>query len=139
MTKGDKRSMTKTTTARTVPVDSLVLYTDQEGTFCYKGSIDGPFAEIGFGFGRATNTVRCDVQQVAPADITVPPSDARVAVVKQAKGHYPTWKGPWLLSIDGEATGRFFNTKKEGTATGLRTVAIRDWHAATPTSEETAS
>lgn len=124
-------TMTEKTSIRDVSAGPLVIYADQEGQFDYKGGAGGPYAEIAIALSGEPRIhgLRCDPQLVAPVDTAIPASDPRVAVLKQAKGHYPTWKGPWLLILDGVPAARFFNTKKEGTATGLRTVAIRDWHA----------
>ncbi len=125
--------MTETTSPATrgVPVGTLVIYADQEGQFDYRGGADGPYAEIAIALGgTGKHGLRCEVQLVAPADTNVPASDPRVSAVKQSTGHYPTWKGPWLLFLGGSPSARFFKTRKEAIAAGLRTVAIGDWHAA---------
>lgn len=125
------------TTAREVPADTLVIYADQVGQFLYQGPSSGAYAEIGIALGgNRPHTLRCDPALVAPADTAIPDKDSRVSIGKQVA--YPSWQGPWLLlvpSADGTIEGTYHKTRRDGTATGLRALAILDWHKAAPASE----
>lgn len=120
-------------TAREVPAGTSVIYADQDGTFEYLGDSSGQFAEIGISLTRTKpHTLRCDPRLVAPADTPIPATDARITVAKQPKGSYPTWKGPWLLTVPtlaGTTRRTFHKTKREGTADGLRAMAVLGWHS----------
>ena len=114
--------------ARPVPSGTLVIYTDGVGTYRYEGPADGPFAQVSVNLAGGPHGLTCDPTLVAPADTPIPAGDDRVVVTRRERGHYPTHKGPWLLFVAGQERD-FFPTKREGTAAGLRTVAILDWHA----------
>ena len=114
---------------REVPPDTLVIYTDSAGTYLYQGPADGPYARIAFALGTdGPHGLTCDPALTAPADTPVPARDDRIVVTRRERGHYPTHRGPWLLTVAGRERG-FFRTKRDATAAGLRTVAILDWHA----------
>lgn len=115
---------------REVPIGTEVIYADQAGVFRYDGTTTGPFAEIAFSLRGDMHGLRCQAVDVAPKDTPIPASDARVMAAKQARGHYPTYKGPWLLVVADASRGQFFKTKRDAVAQGLRTVAIADWHSA---------
>ena len=115
---------------RDVPPGTLVIYTDGDGHYEYQGpTTSNAYAEVTVAVGAgAHHGLKCDPGKVAPADTPIPATDNRVVVTKQQPGSYPTHEGPWLLTVDGAARD-FFPTKRAGTAAGLRTVAILDWHA----------
>jgi hypothetical protein len=89
--------------------------------------------ETAFGFGTGgPTTVKCDPTRVAPIDTAIPVKDERVQITKYERGNYPTWVGPWHLTIpsgpDAVATS-FHKTKRDATTEGLRRLAITDYHA----------
>lgn len=71
----------------------------------------------------------CDPSHVAPADIPIPEKDDRVIVEKLPARPFPEASGPWALRIDGIDGASYYRTKRDALATGLRRVAISDWHA----------
>ncbi len=114
---------------REVPAGTLVIYTDNAGTYRYDGPADGPFTQVAMALGSAgPHGLTCDPALVAPADTPIPARDDRVVATRRERGYYPTHRGTWQLAVAGRERG-FFGTKRDATAAGLRTVAILDWHA----------
>jgi len=115
---------------REVPAGTRVIYAAQSGVFQYDGPSDhGAFEQIAITFGGGSvYGLHCDVGRVAPEGIPIPVKDDRVAIAKRERGQYPTWHGPWELSVDGHGRG-FHRTKRDAAAEGLRVAAIADWHA----------
>ena len=73
-----------------------------------------------------------DLHSVAPAATPIPVADERVRVTKsskdEARAHgvaYPS--GPWRLDLPAQNPS-WHRTKRDATTTGLRRVAIIDWH-----------
>ncbi len=113
---------------RAIPTGNTVIHTGHDGQFRWDGpSDDLRFVQIAIAYGRDLSGLRCDPRDVAPAGITIPTQDGRVAVAKVARGLHPTDK-PWLVDVASDRLG-FHKTRRGGLAAGLRTVAIRDWHA----------
>lgn len=72
----------------------------------------------------------CHPERVAPADTPIPAQDSRVTVTKRPASEKPVGAaGPWRLTLSGQGPS-WHKTKRDGTATGLRQIAILDWHAA---------
>lgn len=84
---------------------------------------------------------KCDADHVAPAAVPVPVKDDRVTVVKVSKADTPYGvAGSWRLTLPGIEHPSWHRTKRDATATGLRRLAILDWHTkpaspATPPTE----
>lgn len=79
--------------------------------------------------GRSTG-LEAPLVDVAPATVPVPVKSPRVTAAK-----VPTTAryGPrlvWCGYIDGEPVARNKSTRREALAAALRSLAIRDWHAA---------
>ena len=107
-------------------IDQLVIAWSWDEPITYHGPKDGGEGVI---IG-ATTRVYGPFHTVAPADTPLAdPKDSRIEVTKTAKGYYPTWKGPWRLTIDGR-NGGFHKTKRDALADGARRLAILDWHTA---------
>lgn len=122
---------------RPVPTGTTVIHAVHDGEFEYDGrNDDDRFTSMDLSFRRKIKGVKCHPYLVAPADTPIPAKSDRVNVTKRL----PTPHGPWLLAVDGQGLG-YHRTKRDATAAGLRTVAIRDWHASTaePTSEASAT
>lgn len=128
--------------AGTVAIGQLVITWDDEEPRAYGGPSDHPgFTEVSFGlFDGRTPVIKCDPQRVAPADTPIPARDARVTVEQRHRSERPcAAAGNWRLTLPGQLPS-WHKTKRDGTAAGLRRVAILDWHAsqaadATPASE----
>lgn len=76
--------------------------------------------------------LKAELHTVAPANTPIPAADPRVVVTQSTKdearayGHpYPT--GIWRLDLPG-TNPTWHRTKGDATATGLRRIAITDWH-----------
>lgn len=97
----------------------------------YGGPGDGPWTTLAFQVGASGLPVRhCDPAKVAPADTPIAAGDARLVVDKRARAEMPYGEsGPWRLSLPGERGPSRHRTKREAIATGLRRLAILDWHA----------
>ncbi|MEN3308850.1 MAG: hypothetical protein V7603_5052 [Micromonosporaceae bacterium] len=75
---------------------------------------------------------KCDLDRVAPADTPVSATDSRVSVEKRPRSEMPYGQpGVWRLTLPGVAHPSWHRTKRDATATGLRRLAILDWHAGT--------
>jgi hypothetical protein len=120
-----------TATAPTpVAVGDLIISWHTDSPAEYGGPSHGPLFEVIFQFGGSAHVLKCDPKDVAPADVPVPEKDARVQVAKRARAEMPYGvSGPWLLTITGTARTSWHKTRRDATATGLRRVAILDWHA----------
>lgn len=124
--------MTEATTEqpmREIELGTTVIYAGQDGEYSWAGPNDsaGSTFEVAFSYGRSGhNSLKCDPRDVAPATITILAKDDRVAVTKGRAPFYPHKE--WRATIGDTPVG-YFDTKREATAAGLRTVSIRDWHA----------
>jgi hypothetical protein len=101
----------------------------------YGGPDDG-LPALTFGLFSGRPPVRtCDLKRVAPADTPIPAQDARVTVTRRPASEKPHGAdGTWRLDLPGHRPS-WHRTKRDGTTTGLRQLAIIDWHdaqAATP-------
>ena len=122
-----------------VAVGDLVISWYDDEPVTYGGPGDRSFTTLSFEFcGRSAPVRKCDPEQVAPADIPIPATDARVNVVKRPRAEMPYGEpGPWKLTLPAAKHPSWHRTKRDGTATGLRRLAILDWHAArVPTRDE---
>lgn len=73
-----------------------------------------------------------DLHRVAPATTPIPTADPRVRVTKstkdEARAHHVTYPdGIWRLDLPG-TNPTWHRTKRDATTTGLRRLAILDWH-----------
>jgi hypothetical protein len=93
---------------------------------------DSRFTELSFGlFQGGRPVLKCPPDRVAPAGTPIPDRDDRVSVTKRTRAEMPYGEpGIWYLSLPGVEHGSWHRTKRDATATGLRQVAILDWHAA---------
>jgi hypothetical protein len=117
--------------AGTVAIGQLVITWDDDKPRQYGGPSDHPgFTEVSFGlFDGRTPTIKCDPERVAPADTPIPARDARVIVEQRDRSERPYGAaGNWRLTLPGQLPS-WHKTKRDGTAAGLRRVAILDWHA----------
>ena len=115
----------------TVAVGQLVITWDDDKPREYGGPSDHPgLTEVSFGLlARGTPVIKCDPQRVAPADTPIPARDARVTVEQRHRSERPYGAdGNWRLTLPGQPPS-WHKTKRDGTAAGLRRVAILDWHA----------
>lgn len=72
----------------------------------------------------------CDPGHVAPAGTPIPASDPRVSVAKRPRAEAPQPGYIWALTLPGLSRPTWHKTKRDATSTGLRKLAILDWHAA---------
>ncbi len=117
--------------ASTVAVGDLVITWDDDKPREYGGRSDHPgVTELSFSLrDGGTPVIKCDPQQVAPAGTPIPARDARVTVEQRPRSERPYGAaGNWRLTLPGQLPS-WHKTKRDGTATGLRRVAIIDWHA----------
>jgi hypothetical protein len=117
--------------AGTVAIGDLVITWDDDEPREYGGPSDHPgFTEVSFGLlDRRTPVIKCDPQRVAPAGTPIPARDARVTVEQRPRPERPYGAaGSWRLTLPGQLPS-WHKTKRDGTAAGLRQVAIIDWHA----------
>jgi hypothetical protein len=122
-----------------VAIGDLVISWYDDEPVTYGGPGDRPFTTLSFEFlGKSALVRKCDPEQVAPADMPIPAKDARVSVVKCPRAEMPYGEaGPWKLTLSGVMHPSWHRTRRDGTATGLRRLAILDWHAArTPMFDE---
>lgn len=72
------------------------------------------------------------MDQVAPADTAIGKRDLRVVVEKRPSSEKPgPWVGNYRLQVDlgdGRKRTDWFSKAGDAKATGLRMVAIADWH-----------
>ncbi len=110
--------------------DLVITWYDDEPVE-YGGDEDGQFSTLTFRLLDGGPPVRkCAPHQVAPASVPIPDRDPRVAVAKRSRAEMPYGAaGFWLLTLPGQQPA-WHRTKTEGTAAGLRQLAILDWHAA---------
>jgi hypothetical protein len=123
------------TPAGTAAIGDLVISWYDDEPVTYGGPADrSSFTTLSFEFLSKSAPVRkCDPDQVAPAGIPVAEKDARVSVVKCPRAEMPYGAaGPWKLTLPGATRPSWHRTKRDGTVTGLRRMAILDWHAACP-------
>lgn len=117
--------------AGTIAIGQLVITWDDDEPREYGGPSDRPgLAEVSFGLlDRRTPVIKCDPQRIAPADTPIPARDARVTVEQRHRSERPYGAaGNWRLTLPGQLPS-WHKTKRDGTAAGLRRVAILDWHA----------
>ena len=110
----------------------LVITWYDDNPVLYGGPGDGgPFTTLTFGVLDGRTPVRtCEPERVAPADTPIPARDARVTVVNRPRSEMPHGQpGTWRLALPGQPAS-WHRTKRDGTAAGLRQLAILDWHAA---------
>jgi hypothetical protein len=117
--------------AGTVATGQLVITWDDDKPREYGGPSDHPgLTELSFSLlDRHTPVIKCDPQRVAPAGTPIPAKDARVTVEQRHRSERPYGApGNWRLTLPGQPPS-WHKTKRDGTAAGLRRVAILDWHA----------
>lgn len=116
--------------AVTIQIDDSVISWYDENAVRYGGPCDdAAWTTFEFGVLSDRRPVRkCPQERVAPADTPIPLKDPRVSVVKLSRGEYVTWIGPWQLQLPGQKA-ECFKTRRDAVATGLRRLAIIDWHA----------
>jgi hypothetical protein len=117
--------------AGTVAIGQLVITWDDDEPREYGGPSDHPgLTEVSFSLtDRRIPVVKCDPQRAAPADTPIPARDARVTVEQRHRSERPYGApGNWRLTLPGQLPS-WHKTKRDGTAAGLRRVAIMDWHA----------
>ena len=114
-----------------IAVGQLVITWYDDKPVEYGGPGDRGFTELSFGLLNGRTPVRkCEPDRVAPADTPIPARDARVTVVQRPRSERPDGAaGTWRLTLPGQRSS-WHKTKRDGTATGLRQVAILAWHAA---------
>ncbi|WP_230415883.1 hypothetical protein [Micromonospora tarapacensis] len=96
----------------------------------YGGGDGGPWTTLSFALLANGLPVRkCEPERVAPAGVPIPERDARVSVVKRTRAEMPYGEsGVWQLTLPGDGVSTWHRTKRDATATGLRRLAILDWH-----------
>lgn len=116
-------------------VGETVQVTSTDGTYIYAGPGERPGGmriTVGIASGRPA-AIECDYTDVAPADVEVPAKDARLTIEKLPRKRDYQDAGPWLYHLDLPGFDghrkRAKRTKREAVATGLRYLAIHDWHA----------
>ena len=120
-----------------IAVGQLVITWYDAKPVKYGGTASRGFTELSFRALDSGPAVRkCDPDRVAPADTPIPTRDARVTVEQRPRSERPPGApGNWRLTLPGQLPS-WHNTKRDGTADGLRRVAILDWHAAQATQAE---
>jgi hypothetical protein len=116
--------------AGAIAIGQLVITWDDEDPREYGGPSDHPgLTEVSFALTeRRTPVIKCDPRQVAPADTPIPARDARVTVEQRDRSERPYGAaGNWRLTLPGQLPS-WHKTKRDGTAAGLRQIAILDWH-----------
>lgn len=113
-------------------IGELVICWDHDRPMQYGGPSDGPWDTVSIeALSKTAPVIRCDFRHVAPADTPIPAQDTRVTVVKRPRDEMPYGAaGPWKLTLPGVTRPSWHRTKREGTAAGLRQLAILGWHAA---------
>jgi hypothetical protein len=104
-----------------------------ERTYSYGGGGDvrsGYTLHVAIASGRGA-VIFCDPVTVMPASMPIATKDPRVVVEKMTRRKTPYDNGIWLMHLpDLDGTSRNgFKTKTEATATGLRRLAVDDYHA----------
>jgi hypothetical protein len=114
-----------------VAVGDLVITWYDDEPVLYGGDAEGAYSTLTFGLlDDRLPERKCDPRQVAPADVAIPAQDPRVEVVRGTRAEKPYGApGIWKLTVPGQEQPTWHRTKREATATGLRRVAIFDWHA----------
>ncbi|MFY1633742.1 hypothetical protein ACN27F_10755 [Solwaraspora sp. WMMB335] len=114
-----------------VPVvgDRVISWYDRDPVE-YGGGDGGPWVTLSFALLAGGLPVRkCEPERVAPAGTPIPDKDARVSVVKRTRAEMPYGEpGIWQLTLPGDGASGWHRTKRDATATGLRRLAILDWH-----------
>jgi len=115
-----------------IAIGELAISWNHDRPMQYGGPGDGPYEEVSFGLAdKSAPTLRCELRHVAPAGTPIPAQDARVTVSKRTREEKPEHApGAWRLTLPGVPRPSWHPTKREATATGLRQLAILDWHAA---------
>jgi hypothetical protein len=111
--------------------DLVITWWDEEPVEYGGPGEGGPLTTLSFspGLGRPP-VLQCDPKRVAPAGTPIPAQDPRVMVTKRPTADKPYGAaGTWRLTLPGQEPS-WHKTKRDGTAAGLRRVAILDWHAA---------
>jgi hypothetical protein len=115
-----------------IPAGTRVIswYDDQPVHYGGPGAADAPGPTLSTPPAPDRLPVRtCPPQRVAPADVVPPTTDSRVSVERRPRAEMPSGEpGEWRLTLpDSDPT--WHRTKRDATATGLRRIAILDWHA----------
>lgn len=115
-----------------VAIGNLVISWNEDEPVRYGGPRDRGCDTLAFELGsKSAPVLRCDPAKVAPADTPIPARDARVTVVRRPRTEMPYGAaGQWRLTLAGTSHPSWHRTKRDGTAAGLRRLAILDWHAA---------
>lgn len=119
--------------------DLVISWYDEEPVIYGGPDHDRPgMTSLAFTFssGQAP-TRKCDPGKVAPADTPIPQSDERATVTKHSRTAMP-WEapGPWKLTLPWDRQHSplppisWHRTRRDARATGMRHLAILDWHAA---------
>ncbi|MEV0732423.1 hypothetical protein [Polymorphospora sp. NPDC050346] len=119
--------------------DEVISWYDDEPVI-YGGPGDGgPFTTLRFAFGSGRLPTRlCEPDRVAPVDTPIPDRDERIVVEKRPTRERPYGEaGVWRLTLPGTIHPTWHRTKRDAVATGLRRLAIRDWHATTRAAPDT--
>ena len=67
---------------------------------------------------------------MAPVTVTIPERDDRLTVQKRPGSEVPYGvPGPWRLTLPGVEHPSWHRIKRDAVTTGLRRLAILDWHA----------
>ena len=115
-----------------IAIGELVISWNHDRPMQYGGPGDSPWEEVSFGLAdTSAPTLKCELRHIAPARTPIPAQDTRVTVSKRPRAEKPEHApGDWRLTLPGVPRPSWHPTKREATATGLRQLAILDWHAA---------
>lgn len=113
-----------------IAIGDLVITFYDDDPVEYGGTGDRGYSTLEFQpLSGRTPVRKCDPGLVAPAGTPIPARDARVSVAKGTSAEKPYGAaGIWTLTLPG-LPASWHKTKRDATATGLRCVAILDWHA----------
>ncbi|WP_240742410.1 hypothetical protein [Micromonospora zingiberis] len=112
--------------------DRVISWYDDDPVEYGGGDGDGRWTTLTFAWLAGGLPVRrCEPERVAPADTPIPDKYVRVSVVKRTRAEMPYGEpGVWQLTLPGGGVPTWHRTKRDATATGLRRLAILDWHRA---------
>ncbi|MEV4212608.1 hypothetical protein [Micromonospora sp. NPDC049662] len=115
-----------------IAVGATVISWHDYSPVIYGGPTDDPAVNrLKIGVGTGGLAVRyCGPDLVAPADTPIPERDGRIGVEKRPRAEMPYGQpGAWRLTLPQTDHLSWHRLKRDAVSTGLRRLAILDWHA----------
>lgn len=112
-----------------IAVGATVISWYDDSPVIYGGPADDPsFTRLKVGVGLPVRY--CGPDRVAPADTPIPVRDVRIGVEKRPRAEMPSGEsGAWRLTLPETDHPSWHRIKRDAVSTGLRRLAILDWHA----------